>query len=257
LSLVSLAFLFLFVALAYSSVGFGGGSTYNALLVLADFDFRAIPLISLTCNLLVVSGGVYHFHKTRQLEVRALAPFVLLSVPCAWLGGRIPVTEQFFVGLLGLALLFAGVQTLGGSFRRGKPRRGLHINPWLIGLPSGALIGLLSGVVGIGGGIFLSPLLYFTTRREPREIAALASGFILVNSFAGLTGQLMKYEASPSMIWLNAWPLYLAVIAGGQVGSRLSAKLLPQFWVQRLTAGLIIYVALRLLVHWFELVSVV
>lgn len=253
---LSLALLFFVVALAYASVGFGGGSTYNALLVLWGVDYQVIPVIALTCNIIVVSGGVYHFHRAGVPPTWELLPFILLSVPCAWLGGRLPVSELVFTGMLGAVLLLAGLQTLRGSLGQQRGVTGLQVNYWLLGVPAGAAIGLVSGIVGIGGGIFLAPLLYLTGRQEPRRVAAMASGFILVNSIAGLTGQLMKQRSFSALdAWTDAWPLMLAVIIGGQAGSRLGVRVLPETWVQRLTAGLIIYVALRLLLQWYALME--
>lgn len=249
-----LAALFLLTAFAYAAVGFGGGSTYNALLVLSGVDYREIPAIALTCNILVVSGGVYHFRATGQLQWRELLPFVVLSVPMAWLGGRIPVLEQTFVGLLGLTLLASGVLMLAQGGRKPPRLPQLSLTAWQMGLPLGAGIGLLSGIVGIGGGIFLAPLLYLFGAVPPRRIAGLASGFILLNSVAGLVGQLMKQAMElPTVAWSRAWPLYLAVLLGGQAGSRLGSRMLSERTIRRLTGVLVLYVALRLLLRWREL----
>jgi uncharacterized membrane protein YfcA len=248
---------FFATALAYSMVGFGGSSTYNALLVLADVDYRLIPVIALTCNIVVVTGGVYCFWREGHFNLREILPFVALSVPFAWLGGRIPVSEQLFVGLLGFALLLTGVQMLGRRTRAESGRDHRRINPWLVGLPSGGAIGLLSGIVGIGGGIFLAPLLYLTRWAGAHRIAAASSAFILFNSVAGLTGQLMKQMSGETgRPWageqiIQAWPLFLAVVAGGQIGSRLGSRHLPERWVKSLTAVLVLYVAARLLFKWY------
>jgi uncharacterized membrane protein YfcA len=115
----------------------------------------------------------------------------------------------------------------------------------------GGAIGLLAGVVGIGGGVFLAPVLYVLGWGNPRQIAAAASFFILVNSLAGLTGQMMKNgESTVAESWLSAWPLYLAVLAGGQIGSHLGSRRLPATWVRRITALLVFYVSVRLLIRW-------
>jgi len=252
--LAILAVLFLLVAVAYSAVGFGGGSSYNALLVLSGADYRAIPAIALTCNILVVSGGVYHFYKAGYLEPGRLLPFAVFSVPLAWFGGSLAVLESTFVGLLGLVLLLTGIQLLWQPGRALAARFTPGRNSWVLGLTMGGGIGFLSGIIGIGGGIFLAPVLYLIGWGQARNIAAMASGFILVNSIAGLGGQLMKHGPySPAGDWLAAWPLFLAVIAGGQVGSRLASKTLPETWIQRLTAALILYVAVRLIIRWFAI----
>ncbi len=254
-TLLTLAFFV--TALAYSMVGFGGGSTYNALLVLADVDYRQIPAIALICNILVVSGGVYWFWREGHINIRKILPFIALSIPMAWLGGRIPVSQQWFVGLLGFTLLLTGLQMLAGRKQELGSHRRRHVHPWLVGLPSGAAIGLLSGIVGVGGGIFLSPLLHLRQWAGAYKIAAASSAFILFNSIAGLSGQLMKQAASePAQQWageqlINAWPLFLVVVAGGQIGSRLGSRHLPERWVKGLTAVLVLYVAARLLLKWY------
>jgi len=254
--LAVLTILFLVVALAYSAVGFGGGSSYNALLVLSGTDYRAIPAIALTCNILVVSGGVYHLYKGGHLEFGRLLPFAVFSVPMAWFGASLAVQESTFVGLLGLVLLITGLQILWQPGQVNSERFASGSNPWLLGLPLGGGIGFLSGIVGVGGGVFLAPVLYLTKWGAPSNIAAMASGFILVNSISGLTGQLMKQGSySPAGEWLTSWPLFLAVIAGGQLGSRLASRGLPEAWIQRLTSILILYVALRLIYRWFTLTS--
>jgi len=243
--------LFLLVAMAYSSVGFGGGSTYNALLMLAGTDFRLVPSIALTCNILVVSGGVYHYFRAGSLSAGKLLPFIVLSIPMAWLGGRLPVSEQVFIGLLGFSLLVAAAQMLLKPETSNTFKPSTTARYWLLAAPIGGLIGLLAGITGIGGGIFLAPLMYLLHLAPARTVAGITSGFILVNSIAGLAGQLMKAgDYAPLDGWLQAWPLFIAVVIGGQVGSHLGAYHLPEAWIKRLTAVLMLYVALRLLWRW-------
>jgi uncharacterized membrane protein YfcA len=249
-----LAIVFLVVALLYASVGFGGGSSYNALLVLAGTDFHLIPLISLSCNVIVVSGGVFHFHKAGLLDIKALLPYLMLSIPMAWFGGNLQVSESLFVGLLGTVLLISGGQMIWSRTPLIETRPLRHTNHWVLGLPSGAVIGLLSGIVGIGGGIFLAPLLHLSGALEPRKIAAMASGFILVNSLSGLAGQMMKQGDVAAYTHLTSlWPLFLAVFVGGQLGSRLGVQFVPELWLKRLTGLLILYVAVRLLLKWLSM----
>ena len=249
--LLILTALFLVIAVAYSAVGFGGGSSYNALLILSGMDYRLVPAIALSCNILVVTGGVAHHVRAGNLSAGALLPFVLLSIPMAWVGGRIPVSEQAFIGLLGFSLLVAALQMIR---QPSKARAGHGLGRkqfWLVATGLGGAIGLLGGITGIGGGIYLAPLIYLLRLAPPRTVAGISSGFILVNSIAGLAGQLMKAGGySPLDGWLGAWPLFIAVIVGGQVGSRLSAYRLPETWIKRLTALLILYVALRLIWRW-------
>ena len=242
--------LFFITAGLYAAVGFGGGSTYSALLILTETDYRLIPIIALTCNLIVVSGGVVRFHREGVLPVRRLIPFLLASVPAAWIGGRLPISETVFVGLLGSALLFAGLRLLFQTATKdmGGGSTSLPL-PASLGLGTG--IGFLSGLVGIGGGIFLAPVLYFARWGSPREIAGACSLFILANSLSGLTGQAVKLgDMQLLSAALAYWPLAVAVLGGGQIGSWLGSSRLQPDWIKRLTAVLILYVAARLLVRF-------
>lgn len=244
--------LFLLVAAAYASVGFGGGSTYNALLILSGTDYRLVPAIALTCNILVVSGGVYHYTRAGSLSAASLLPFVVLSIPMAWLGGRLPVSEKVFIGLLGFSLLVAAVQMLVKRDTNALAAQRTGKRYWLLATPIGGFIGLLAGITGIGGGIFLAPLVYLFHLAPARTVAGITSGFILVNSIAGLAGQLMKAgDYSPLDDWIQAWPLFIAVVIGGQIGSHLGAYHLPENWIKRLTAVLMLYVAFRLIWRWW------
>lgn len=249
--LLILTGLFLLVAAAYSSVGFGGGSTYNALLILSGTDFRLIPAIALTCNILVVSGGVYHYSRVGSLSVGKLLPFIVLSTPMAWLGGRLLVSEQVFIGLLGISLLVAAAQMLLKPDTSDGSKSYTSALYWMVAAPIGGVIGLLAGITGIGGGIFLAPIIYFFHLAPARMVAGITSGFILVNSIAGLAGQLMKAgDYSPMPGWMQAWPLFIVVVIGGQIGSHLGAYHLPENWIKRLTAVLMLYVAVRLIWRW-------
>jgi uncharacterized membrane protein YfcA len=247
-----LAILFFITALLYATVGFGGGSTYNALLVLNGVDYRILPAIALLCNIIVVTGGVIRFGAAGHISLSRIAPWIATSIPAAWIGGRFPVSEKVFIGLLGLSLAFAGLRMLfekEKSVRAGKPR-----NPVWLAAGGGAGLGLLSGIVGIGGGIFLAPILHMIRWGEAKAIAGACSLFILVNSISGLAGQLAKLGDMQLLGALGAyWTLFPAVLIGGQIGSWLGSGKLPEIWVRRLTAALILYVAARLLVRWLQL----
>jgi hypothetical protein len=243
-----LALLFLVSAALYASVGLGGGSTYNALLVLADTDYRVLPSIALACNLIVVTGGVWQYRRSGALSLRFSFPFVALSIPMAWFGGSVPIQRDTFVLLLGLCLLAAGLAMLFQPTRTKALRDRTTLLTWLLGLPLGGAIGFVSGMVGIGGGIFLAPALHLTRLADPKRVAATASFFIMVNSIAGLVGQAMKQGTTAHLLELAdyVW-LGVAVFVGGQIGSRLSARVLSGRVVKRLTALLVLYVAGRLL----------
>ena len=251
--------MFFVVAALYAAVGFGGGSTYNALLVLHGTDYRILPAIALACNIIVVSGGLWRFSKAGLASPRALMPFLIASIPAAWIGGRLPVSETIFIGLLGSALLLSGLRLLFQSRAEVSSQdagEDARQTPLAIALVSGGGIGLLSGVVGIGGGIFLAPVLYWLRWDTPRKIAAACSLFILANSAAGLSGQLMKLSDTALLsLAMPYWPLLPAVFIGGQIGSWLAAQRLNPAYLKRLTAVLILYVAVRLIVRWANLMG--
>lgn len=245
-----LALAFLVTAIVYAAIGFGGGSTYSALLSLNGTDYRILPVITLACNVIVVSGGIWRFSREGILPLRRLAPFLAASIPAALIGGRLPVAEIVFVGLLGAALLLSGLRLLVQAKEdlTGPGETDISLP---LALGTGGAIGLLSGIAGIGGGIFLAPLLYRMKWGQPRTIAAACSLFILANSLSGMGGQILKLQAGPLMSSAAAyWPLLLSVLIGGQIGSWLAAQGLSQFWIKRMTSVLILYVALRLLWRW-------
>src|SRR4051812_11399176 len=150
-----LAALFCLTALLYGAAGFGGGSTYNALLVLAGTDYRAVPIIALSCNILVVAVGSWRFARAGHVDWRRIWPLFAASIPLSWVGGRLHVPEILFVGLLALSLFAAGLLMLFQRQKTDAPpakRRRIWLEPLI-----GGTLGLLSGVVGIGGGIYLAP----------------------------------------------------------------------------------------------------
>ena len=246
MKILTLASLFLVTACLYASAGFGGGSTYTALLVLAGTEFHLIPLIALSCNIVVVMGGVWRFHKVGALRIKPLLPFLIGSIPAAWIGGRLPISETFFIGLLSVALLLAGLRLLFVKL----PERGNETRPTPMPLAVliGTALGGLAGFVGIGGGIFLAPVLYGLKWGKPRQIAAACSFFILVNSVAGLFGQMLKFQDQNILDQIPTYiPLILAVFVGGQIGAWLSSKKLNPILLKRITACLILVAAVRLL----------
>ncbi len=235
-------------ALLYASVGFGGGSTYNALLALAGVDYRILPAIALTCNIIVVIGGTWRFHRAGLLPWRRALPLVLVSAPFAGLGGLTPITETAFLALLASSLFVAGVALL---VQRERP---LETAPaqqdrktGFADLLTGAGVGYLAGLVGIGGGIFLAPYLHMTRWAAAKQIAATASLFILINSTTGLAGQLGKLCSTGALPQVaDYWPLALGVVIGGQIGSIAGIRLLSPTLVRRATGLLILYVAAQL-----------
>jgi uncharacterized membrane protein YfcA len=245
--MILLALGFFATALLYASVGFGGGSTYSALLALAGFDYRLLPMVSLACNIVVVTGGTIRFARAGLVPWRGALTLSLIAAPLAFLGGLTPIKEATFLFVLGLCLVAAGLALFipRAPERDALPARAARWMPF-----AAAPLGYLAGLVGIGGGIFLAPLLHLTRWDQARRIAATASLFILINSLAGLIGQLTKHGAERFGEALGgSWPLLLGVLMGGQLGSLLAQRLLPEWVIRWLTAALTIWVGGQLLLR--------
>jgi len=240
---------FLITAFLYASVGFGGGSTYNALLILYNVDYLLIPKIALTCNLIVVIGGTIRYQLNNLIPWKKVLPLIIFSAPFAWIGGRLPIDKELFLAILGVSLLISGILLLirKEEIENFSKSVDSKIGIFLYSIMS-VLIGLISGLVGIGGGIFLSPILHLTKTIPSMNIAAISSVFIFINSIAGLSGQFMK-DNSVSLIseFVGYYWLFFAVLIGGSIGTYLGIKTFHPKIVRRLTAILVIYVSLRIL----------
>jgi uncharacterized protein len=244
-----LAALFFLVALIYASVGFGGGSTYTALLGLWGVDYKLIPVISLLCNIIVVTGGVVRYQREGLINWRAVLPLLFVSAPLAFIGGLVPLKQWLFLLILGGALLLSCIALLvqPDSWR---PRK----LPMLALLALSAGVGLLAGLSGVGGGIFMAPVLHLIRWAEAKRIAAFASLYILVNSLAGLSGQVIKSGASSlAGPVYDFWPLMLAVLVGGRLGGMLGLRFFTPRILRTMTALLVGYVAVRLLWQSFSM----
>ena len=246
-----LIFFFFAIAFLYSSVGFGGGSSYLAILSLYSFEYRLLRTIALVCNLIVVSGGTYLFAKQGHINWKKTLPLVLVSVPLAFIGARIPFKENVFFILLGSTLIIAGIIMLLEDYLRKKSIQDASEGKKAMPIVNGAIgggIGLLAGSVGIGGGIFLSPLLHIMHWDKAKTIAGTASFFILINSASGLAGQLS--QGNLTFDFKMILYLGLSVLVGGQLGSRLSVFRLSQKKVKILTALLVLFAGGRLLLKY-------
>ena len=237
-------FLFFTVAVLYAAVGFGGGSSYLAILALTGIVFTQIRATALLCNIVVVSGNVFFFLQQKKLNFKKIIPLVLLSVPLAYFGGKLKISQQLFFILLGVTLLFAAITMWISKRIISSDEKNDNSNP-LKNASFGGIIGFISGMVGIGGGIFLAPLLHLTNWDTPKKIAATASVFILVNSIAGLLGQ----YSNPDFIidWNLTSILLITVFIGGQIGSRMSNTYFTPIQLKKATAILIAFVSVRIL----------
>lgn len=236
--------LFFLVAAFYASAGFGGGSSYLAIMTFFGLSMATLRPVALLCNMVVVSGNLYVYWQSGHLNWRKAAPLVLSGLPFAFLGGYWKLSERHFFILLGFSLLAAAtamwIQNRPALFQSGRK------TPLATGanLSLGGGLGLLAGLTGIGGGIFLAPVLHLIRWDAPKTIAATASLFIFCQSASGLTGQLIHGNAPD---WPLILPLLLAVWLGGQLGVRISVGRFPQHAVRNLTALLVFYAGITIL----------
>ena len=238
-----LSILFLITAILYSSVGFGGGSTYLALLLIWEIPYYIFPILALICNIIVVSGNSINYIASGNLNLRILIPYLVGSVPFAFLGGTINLEKEIFEIILFIVLSLASVLLLISSNSYENNFK-LRIIPKYISILIGSTLGLVSGIVGIGGGIFLSPILYLLKVGYPRQIATTASLFILINSISGVFGQLTKQNVINDIF--NYWPLFFLVLVGGQIGNFLNLKIFSNKLLAIITSGLVMFVAIRI-----------
>lgn len=227
------------VAFLYSSVGHAGASGYIAVMTLCGFAAAQIKPTALMLNILVASIGAFQFWKAGHFSWRLFWPFALLAVPAAFLGGYLHLPPSIFKPLVGFVLLFSAVRLfsrLGDSAEVAPPS-----TPVALGV--GAGIGLLSGLTGTGGGIFLTPLLLFRRWAHMRPAAAVSALFILFNSTAGLAGHFTSGQPIPSF----AWVLAVAVIIGGTLGSHMGSRRFPVRTVSLLLAVVLVIAGAKLI----------
>ena len=242
--MIILTIFFFITAILYSSIGFGGGSTYLALMLIWDIPFYIFPIIALICNIVVVTGNSINFLRTKNINLNLLIPYLIGSVPFAFFGASISIDKNLFEILLFFILLIAGIFLLLESKSFNKHEIEIRKVSKIISIFIGSIIGFISGLVGIGGGIFLSPVLFLLKAGYPKHITSTASLFILINSIFGVAGQLTKDIVFND--FLNYWPLFIAVLIGGQIGSFLNIKFLSNKVLAVMTSILVIFVAIRM-----------
>ena len=242
--MIILTIFFFITAILYASIGFGGGSTYLALMLIWDIPFYIFPIIALICNIIVVTGNSINFFRTKNTNLSLLTPYLIGSVPFAFFGASISINKNLFEILLFFVLIIAGIFLLLENKSFDKDKIAIRQIPKILSILIGSIIGFISGLVGIGGGIFLSPILFLLRAGYPKHITSTASLFILINSILGVAGQLTKDIVFNE--FLNYWPLFVAVLIGGQIGSFINIKFLSNKVLALMTSFLVIFVAIRM-----------
>ena len=242
--MIILSILFFVTAILYASVGFGGGSTYLALLLLWGVPYFIFPVVALTWNIIVVSGNCFNYIRAGNLNLKLLIPYLIGSIPLAFIGGSLPIEKEFFEILLFVVLTIAGVLLLFKFNSYDDKIEIFRKIPILVSILIGGILGFVSGVAGVGGGIFLSPILFLLKAGKPKHIVTTASLFILINSLSGIFGQLTKSTVLNEI--QNYWFLFLAVLIGGQIGNFLNLKIFPTRILALVTAALVLFVAIRM-----------
>lgn len=231
---------FFVTAVLYSSVGNAGASGYLAVMTLAGLSPTAMKPTALLLNILVALITTMRFYRAGHFSWPLFWPFTIASVPCAFLGGALVLPSALYRGLVGLVLLFAAYRLFWYP-DRAKPR--LRTVPRVLALVLGACLGFVSGLTGIGGGIFLGPLLLMMGWAGPHQSASVSAGFILVNSIAGLLGETISVQALPSAApwWAGA------VVVGGMLGSEVGARHFAEVTLRRVLAAVLALAGLRLI----------
>lgn len=238
-----IAILFFVIALAYSAVGLGGGSSYTALMLILGFSTLVIPTVSLTLNLLVTSVGSFNFIINKHAKLKLILPFLLSSIPMAYLGGSLALAKEVFYWILLASLLFVVARIYlwdKVSLQLNLSERGTLV----VSVVSGGVLGLIAGIVGIGGGIYLVPLIIVLGIGNAKQAAACGAIFIWLNSASGLVAR-AQYNAINLFDYI---PIVVAVLAGGLIGSWFGAGKLSTKNMEKIL-GAIIIVAIGLLIR--------
>ena len=236
--IIFLSLTFILVAMLYSSVGLGGGSTYTALMTIAGLHYVLIPGISLTLNLIVTFIGMINFGRNGHIKLHIILPFLFSSVPLAYLGGTLEISQDIFLAILLITLILV----IFRIYFLGKLSIRIQLNKTqkiLFSLFLGGILGFIAGIVGIGGGIYLVPLLIMFSIAGEKEAAAAGAVFIWVNSFAGLIARVQRGAMDFEMVI----PMAIAVILGGYIGSYFGSFKFRPVVIQR-TLGIAIIVAI-------------
>ena len=242
--MIILSILFFITSILYSSVGFGGGSTYLALLLIWDVPYYIFPVIALFCNIIVVTGNSINYVRAGNHNLKSLIPFIIGSIPSAFVGGTLIIEKEIFEILLFLVLSVAGILLLINIKAYEDKKIVIKNLNYFVSILIGSFLGLISGLIGIGGGIFLSPILFLLKADKPKNIITTASLFILLNSIFGIFGQLTKDNIINELS--SYLPLFLVVLIGGLIGNYLNIKIFSNRTLTLITSLLVILVAFRM-----------
>ena len=242
--MIILSISFFITSILYSSVGFGGGSTYLALLLIWDVPYYIFPVIALFCNMIVVTGNSINYVRAGNHNLKLLIPFIIGSIPSAFVGGTLIIEKEVFEILLFLVLSVAGILLLINNKAYEDKKIIIKKLNYFVSILIGSILGLISGLVGIGGGIFLSPILFLLKADKPKNIITTASLFILLNSIFGIFGQLTKDNIINELS--SYLPLFLVVLIGGLIGNYLNLKIFSNRTLTLITSLLVILVAFRM-----------
>lgn len=230
------------LAFLYSTVGHGGGSGYLAVMALAGLSSSFMRPTALSLNIVATLIGTFFYSRAGCIPLKSVLLFVVTSAPCAFLGAMVELPEWKYRVVVGLVLLFTAWRTFTQTPDTSSEKEIINI-PFYAALPSGAVIGFLSGLTGVGGGIFLTPLLLLTGWTDMRHAAGISCGFILINSISGIMGLAVAgFSLPPSMIWLA-----LSVALGALCGSQLGAVFLSPQTQSRLLAVVLTIAGIKML----------
>ena len=246
--LIILIPLVILVAGAYASVGLGGGTGYLAIMTLVGVSSAVMTPTALVLNLVVTGAALIRYGLAGRLKWHLFLPFLLAAIPTAFLGGLVTADRKVFLVLLAAALMVAAVSMFlnapSGEEHSHEPGR---LRLLVVGVPAGLLIGFLSGFLGIGGGVFLGPLILFLGWAGPREVAAMNSALVLILSAVGLAAHGIKGGIDLVIVA----PLALAALAGGLAGASLAEKKLSPRVLQRIFSVIVLVAALKALLDVF------
>lgn len=237
--LVALSAAFAVVAFMYASVGHAGASGYIAIMSLAGFAPESIRPVALVLNILVAVLATWHFWRAGHFSWRLFWPFAIASMPCAFLGGYLELPRRGFTVLVGAVLLYSSYR----FFAKPSPDREAAPPRPPVAMATGAGLGLLAGLTGTGGGIFLTPLLLFKNWAQTKPAAAVSALFILVNSAAGLVGNLVSTSYLPAFTGYLA----LAAVTGGFAGSYFGSRKFPPAVIKKMLAAILLIAGLKLI----------